>query len=140
MSHQSVSKLGFTGTREGLTRRQIERLIRVLTVFKPSEVHHGDCIGGDSDFHTIVRSLLFWTRIIGHPPEDSSRRAHCIFDRELPPRPYLDRNHDIVDAVEMLVVCPKEMEEIVRSGTWATYRYARKWHKSTILILPEEPR
>jgi cytosine/uracil/thiamine/allantoin permease len=43
----------------------------------------------------------------------------------LEPGPYLWRNHQIVDATAALLACPFEFEEQLRSGTWATVRYAR---------------
>lgn len=46
------------------------------------------------------------------------------------------RNHDIVDATEWLIATPKKFEEI-RSGTWATVRYAKKVKKPVTIIWPD---
>jgi predicted Rossmann fold nucleotide-binding protein DprA/Smf involved in DNA uptake len=53
-----------------------------------------------------------------------------------PPRSFLERNHDIVDASEVLVAIPKETEEVLRSGTWATIRYAHKLRRRVMIIYP----
>ena len=63
-------------------------------------------------------------------------RAFCKGDETRKQKDYLDRNHDIVDETELLIACPKEPEEITRSGTWATIRYARKKKKKLRIILP----
>lgn len=67
-------------------------------------------------------------RIVIHPPGDPKLRAFCEGAyRVMPPQPYLQRNHAIVDASEILFALPLEAErELQRSGTWATIRYARK--------------
>lgn len=46
-------------------------------------------------------------------------------------------DHDIVDATAVLVACPKEEEgEELRSGTWATVRYARRRHRPVYVVRP----
>ena len=77
--------------------------------------------------------------IVIHPPVDSRYRAHCAQMggkfTELSPKPYLKRNHDIVDACDALIVLPKDPEKKeLRSGTWATYRYALKSPHKRILL------
>jgi hypothetical protein len=67
-------------------------------------------------------------RIVIHPPTDPKKRAFCKGAAEIrEPKPYLDRNHDIVDEGSgLLIAAPFQEEEILRSGTWATVRYAWK--------------
>lgn len=98
--------------------------------------NHGDCIGVDKQFHDLVRSFKPEGKIIGHPPDNSFKRAFCKFDAERESKPYLVRNKNIVDESTLLLVIPKEMAEQLRSGTWATYRYAKKQNKPIILIYP----
>jgi hypothetical protein len=38
-------RMGSTGTREGMSDRQKETLLKVLAEYKPAEFHHGDCVG-----------------------------------------------------------------------------------------------
>jgi len=48
----------------------------------------------------------------------------------------LERNRAIVDETDILLAAPLESEEQLRSGTWATVRYARKQHKTVLVIFP----
>lgn len=120
-------KLGFTGTKEGLSNEQlrsIESLLSYLKSLAELEIHLGDCIGADDQVWKIAKKLN-GIRTIGHPPSDSTRRAFNLYDEERPKRGFLERNHDIVDETVVLLAGPREDEEILRSGTWATVRYAR---------------
>lgn len=56
------------------------------------------------------------------------------------PAPYIVRDHAIVDEVQFLIGCPRKDIEELRSGTWATIRYARKQRRNLnciILIYPD---
>lgn len=134
-------KLGVTATRQGTTPRQRDAFRTVVQVLNPSEFHHGDCVGGDEESHRIVSEILPDVQIYVHPPEDPKHRAFVDGPsarvRILGTRPYLDRNRDIVDAVEVLVAMPAEEVEKLRSGTWATVRYARRIGKQVIVIAPD---
>jgi len=54
-----------------------------------------------------------------------------------PPRGYLDRNTDIVKHSHILIGCPSTLNEVLRSGTWATIRRARRIKTPCILIFPD---
>lgn len=97
--------------------------------------HHGDCIGADADFHRLAE--LNGLKTHGHPPINSSKRAFCKFDVIEEPKEYLDRNKDIVDAVDWMIFTPETKEEVLRSGTWSTVRYARKQKKPYIIVFPD---
>lgn len=129
-------KMGFTGTRGGMTNRQKKAFMILLENLDPTEFHHGDCIGADANAHLIADAHA--VPIIIHPPEDSKQRAYCLANTPrimiLNPKPYLERNHDIVDQTDYLVATPRETKEELRSGTWATIRYARKVNKQVIII------
>lgn len=139
--------IGFTGTR-GTVLRPVEPRLRaylakVLSRGREVVVHHGDCLGMDARMHRIAVSM--GAKVVVHPPEDDRQRAFCIrrMGREYPlrdvktvePKPYLERNRDIVDACRILLAVPLDPDnEEQRSGTWATIRYARKQGK-TVRIL-----
>jgi len=132
-------KVGFTGTQKGLTPQQIAELgvyLRYHITNNNDEFHHGDCIGADAQAHLIVLSLGTLASIHIHPPEDESKQARCEFllGKVYPRKPYLDRNKDIVDACDILIACPLEYAEELRSGTWSTIRYARKTGKPIVII------
>jgi hypothetical protein len=58
-------------------------------------------------------------------------------------KPYIARNHDIVDETQRTVGCPKELDEPVPApgqGTWSTIRYARKRSKLLEVIWPDDTR
>ena len=130
--------IGFTGTQVGMTDAQfsIARLFFQKYRIEIEDVHHGDCIGADDDFHTLVR-LHSNIKIVIHPPKNKSKRAFKQGDVILEPDEYLKRNHDIVDACNILIATPKENEEVLRSGTWATIRYGKKSKKMVIIIFPD---
>lgn len=129
-------KVGFTGTRRGMTEAQKNALWWFL-LHHPRldrEFHHGDCIGADAQAHLVARSLGF--RIVVHPPASDTLRAWCEGDEVLDPAPYLRRNRAIVDACDVLIACPGG-PEVRRSGTWATIRYAQSRGAPLVLIRPD---
>lgn len=131
--------VGFTGTQKGMTPAQYGTLSELVAGWGSGLVfHHGDCVGADAQAHELVRALQPGARIHGHPPSNSSKRSWRIFDSIQHPRSYLARNRDIVDACTLLVATPAQPQEVLRSGTWATVRYARGWrHKRLIVIRPD---
>ncbi len=98
------------------------------------QFHMGLCIGSDVEAAAIARVLGFW--ITGWPCTITSKRAYFRCDDEHIPAPPLERNHSIVNVTERLIATPKEMEEVLRSGTWATIRYAKKMRKPVEIIWP----
>lgn len=126
--------VGFTGTSSGMSAPQKSRLFAMLGEQRWLEAHHGDCVGADAEFHAMCRALRL--RVIVHPPILEHKRARCDGDVVLEPQDYLIRNRSIVDSCSLLVAAPKMAFEELRSGTWATIRYARKVRRQRRLILP----
>ena len=131
-------KIGFTGTRKGMTEKQKSYVSFHLwhnSAFSSGEVHHGDCVGADAEFHYMATKL--GCAIIKHPASNvGNQRANCLGGIELKAKPPLERNHDIVDTVNFMIAAPGENHEVLRSGTWATIRYARKVGKKLVVIYP----
>lgn len=120
-------KLGFTGTRMGMSREQKVSFDALLFELQPTEFHHGGCVGADAQAHEIVRHRLPECRIVIHPTRPGPHRASELVADELRDEaPPLDRNRTIVDSVEHMAAAPLGDQEVLRSGTWATIRYARK--------------
>lgn len=125
---------GFTGTQQGMTEFQAESLLRLLLKLNPLRLHHGDCIGADSQVHDLcIRAGIL---VETHPANIAGKRAFRKAYFEHLPKPPLTRNKDIVNWTDYLIAVPQQSNEIRRSGTWATIRYARKCGKKVYLILP----
>ena len=128
--------IGLTGTHIKITDKQKERLIKLFDTYKPTEVHHGGCICADEYCHKIAKFMKD-CRIIVHPPINKKG----VFDYSdgneiLPEKEYIERNHDVVDTCDLLIAMPNTELEVVRSGTWATIRYARKLKKVIVILEP----
>lgn len=154
-------RLGYTGTQNGMNSFQKAEFILLLNRYMPTAFHHGDCIGADAQAHFL---FLDWhcehdtisRRIVVHTPVLKGKIAWCGVVAKYPvgmaakllacanpviilncePKPYLERNKDIVDESDVMIACPKEVEHTLRSGTWATIRYSWKQKKETIVIPP----
>lgn len=122
-------KVGFTGTQLGMSQHQKEQFVLKLYELNPTQFHHGDCIGADAEAHDIVREFFPNVWIVGHLPQSDGKRAFKKCDEYRDPLPYLVRDHNIVDETDFLIGSPKQDEEVLRSGTWATIRYSRKKNK-----------
>lgn len=135
-------KIGFTGSKNGMTEKQKE-VVAKLEVFTGAriEVHHGDCIGSDADFHNIIRGISPKIMIITHPgfpakdPKDLSLRAYCRSDNATAAKSFFVRNRDIVDVTELLIATPASKKET--GGTWFTINYSRQLNKKRIIIYPD---
>jgi hypothetical protein len=128
-------RIGFTGTRQGMTAGQ-ERVLRsLLTSHTGAVLHHGDCIGADAQAHDVAVSLGL--DVVIHPPLVETQRAWKKALHVRKPRPYLERNKDIVRETEMVIATPAEAFEQLRSGTWSTVRFARKQGRAIWIIQPE---
>jgi len=129
-------RFGFTGTRHGMTPAQKLALRGYLTG-GTGELHHGDCVGADSEAHDIADECGY--AIIIHPPKDYSKRAW----REVPKHmirlenTYFARNRNIVDETVSLIATPFEADGQAKGGTWYTVGYARKMGKVVVLIRPD---
>ncbi len=133
-------QLGFTGSRCVPTAYQFGALRKLLDAYietgVPVRGHHGGCIGADAAFHKMcVQHGMF---MVLHPPTNSSLQHVVIADEVRPRFPYLTRNQHIVDATDILIAMPAQAEEILRSGTWSTVRYAHKMG-GRVIILPPKP-
>ena len=101
---------------------------------------HGGCAGADEQAHHINKSPITFIYPASYPQGQSMNLTLWQNYHEIiiaPAKKALDRNHDIVDDSDILIACPGEKEEVLRSGTWATIRYAKKQGKSVIIIYPD---
>lgn len=135
-------KVGLTGTKEGMSLSQRRAVVRWMANHIVEEARHGDCVGADAEFHHIALTDAV-RRIVIHPPTNERYRAFCeggTFGPTevviLPPKPYLVRDHAMVDAIDILLATPLTKREILRSGTWATVRYAKKVGRDLVIFPP----
>lgn len=132
-------RAGFTGTREKLTPEQFAALRTFLLILRPFRGDHGDCVGADTVFHMILRE--YEAPVTLHPPNKTEFRAYVwtsptCGDEVCVEKGYLERNEDIVRDSDFLIACP-EGPEVLRSGTWSTVRFARKRHKTIVIVWPD---
>jgi hypothetical protein len=129
-------KIGVTGTREGGTDQQLTRVIDYMISLGPGhELHHGDCVGVDSQVACAARHLGW--RLICHPPASDHFRAYEPSDETREPLDYLERNRNIVDQTEILIVVPLNNPILRKGGTWYTYLYASNRKKKMQVFLPQ---
>lgn len=108
-------RVGFTGTRKGMTGLQQQQVVDTLGMFRDvagarrarAEFHHGGAVGADSQAAAQARCFGFY--IVCYPAGTDPLR----------------RNRDIVAACDILIAAPETDTEERRSGTWSTIRYAR---------------
>ena len=129
-------KIGFTGTRNGMTYSQEQGLTLALLSHRHeiTEFHHGDCVGADAEAHRIAVVILGPEKVYIHPPKDPKHRAFCKSPNILPPDDYLERDLAIVLATDRLIACPKAGPEVPRSGTWYTVRRAKERNKPVLIL------
>jgi hypothetical protein len=136
-------RIGITGTKEGATDAQIAQISKLFEALFSSpvperEVHHGDCVGVDSEVHHYLRGAFGRkVKIVVHPPDNPKHRAYCAGDRTEQELPYLSRNTNIVNQSTVMIVVPRTNKEEIRSGTWSTYRKARKAMVPCFIVFPE---
>lgn len=138
-----------TGTCNLLSPAQRGALGRILASLglshrRPLVLHHGCSKGADEAAHQISRRLGRRWSIQGHPGADadgeSPWRAQGIMrDLDVLHRTklYEDRNRDIAEASDILVVLPASPELDPRShqsGTWRTVQIMRELDRRIILI------
>lgn len=132
--------LGYTGTRRGMSPAQYQRVedlcrsAGALPFFLVA--HHGDCEGGDAQFHRIMHEL--GARLVIHPPVDETYRAHCKpWDEMRPALSHLARNRGILAESMCLIAAPFQMSHQVRGGTWYTHDRAIRDGVPVALVLPD---
>lgn len=127
-------KVGVTGTREGANAYQLAELRTVLTELKGTEFHHGDCKGVDVEAAAIAKDLGY--KVVCHPPKSSEQQGFFGGDEMREPLGYLQRDRNIVDATDVLLVVPLQNEWQPKGGTWYTHDYAVKKGKPVSVIYP----
>lgn len=131
---KQIENVGVTGSRVGMTDAQRQQAEKLLVDLDPVRLHHGDCVGVDHQMHQLARQHLL--SITVHPPDNPEYRAWCEGDQNEEPLPYLTRDRVIVRRSRILLGFPSGPERL-RSGTWATIRFAVKDKVPVIITYPD---
>ena len=136
-------KIGFTGTRNGMTDAQKTALRGLLREQQYDsfifEVHHGDCVGADDEFVNIACEVYrCLVRVVCHPPVDESLRAfNQKANLTMGAKTHFARNRDIVDETSLLIACPSYEPLPTSGGTAYTVGYAARKGKRVKVIWPD---
>ena len=132
-------KMGFSGTRNGMTEAQKNAFVRLIDAEPPNWFHHGSCVGADCEAALIVRMRFpVYCVIVRHPPKDTSLMAqNAPYGEDRPAKSHLARNRDIVNETELLIATPFQMEHQESGGTWYTIDFAKKKKKKVTIIYPD---
>jgi hypothetical protein len=134
--------VGFTGAQTGMSEKQRDRVREVLTrLRKMSEnnsFRYGACVGADSQ--AMLEALHLGYTIVAFPANNVAVSKHGIIPitaTVMKATPALLRNHTIVDGCDVLIAAPDGPHERLRSGTWATVRYARRRKAPIVFCWPD---
>lgn len=141
-----MTVVGFTGTRDGCSNRQLAWLVRALGPenYAPGTltIHHGACVGADAAVH--AQAVEYGHHVEVWPPTKRNYLAvECVSPHPLvtvhPAKPYLDRDREIDRAAEVLVALPKQNEQPDRlywGGTWYTVDFMERLLKPVTIVYP----
>jgi hypothetical protein len=131
--------VSFTGTSRGMTAEQKVALGRLLAELRPSEVHHGDCIGADIEFAEIASGLSSQPKIVSHPgAKNLTGSPHN--DQVLAAKTDFARNRDLIDllgADDVLLVAPFDPQPATLGGVAYTTTYCQKRAKRFVVVWPD---
>ena len=139
----TLIRIGYSGTREGMTAAQMRavyfHLAHEIAMHDfdgvTIEFHHGDCLGGDAEAHVIATVL--GCRTVAHPPLNSRYRAYCKADEIREPLDYLARDWNIAYETAELLAAPKTDAPYCGSGTWTTAGYAVGLGRPAYVFAPD---
>ena len=100
-----------------------------------THLHEGDAVGVDYEITLLFAHYRPEVEIVCHPPIKPHYRAYGPYDQIKEEKDYLVRDQDNVNESQYLWACPNGAE-IIRSGTWATVRYARIKGIPITIVMP----
>lgn len=122
-------RIGFTGTRAGMSPEQFHGVRRVIVEQSDGGAfyaHHGDCVGADAEFHDICSTFCGRALVTVHPGPVGDLSAGCQGVERRQPAPHMARNRAIVSASDIVIAAPLESAPQPSGGTWSTIRMALK--------------
>lgn len=140
----TAAAVGLVANRSGLTYPQFRTVCRMFLdragthpVGGVEVVHLGDGPAADTDFTRLARWMRPNPRVVLHSATLPAAEPPGLAVTVEPAATPSERNRAIVDAADLLVACPREAAEDVRSGTWSTIRYARTGKKRVLVVYPD---
>lgn len=133
--------VGFTGSRAGMSPRQLEHFRRMIEALPMTMFLHGGCVGADTQAHDLVREATC-ARVHVWPGVDAQGNAPHRGREDWggaivhPPRPYYARNRILVSMSDLLIVAPAEAIEQPTGGTWYTYKHGRREGTPELMLWP----
>src|SRR5687767_3954759 len=100
-----------------MTARQLASFTWILQGRNIDRFHHGCCVGADEQAANMVFKQNASVFICEHPPVDMkclSRNLPTAYHR-FEAKPYLERDHYIVDSCTLLIAAPRTRREETRS-------------------------
>lgn len=132
--------IGFTGTRNGMTVAQRERVWELIQFNRASMGIHGGCLGADAHFHELCFHfdipIEIYPGYSAKNPDDLSMRAELLATKTHEPMTHFARNRAIVERCNMMIACPATRYE-TRGGTWYTINHARKVGRPLCVVYPD---
>ena len=138
----SKIEIGFTGTQDGISEERLNDIGKIIADYHADYervwLHHGACLGADTQVHSKYFNKVH--AVIVHPPVIQDKQGVWPIGGLEPntywrtPYDYLVRNRHIVRECDVLIAAPATPNEVLRSGTWATIRYARKIGREIIQV------
>lgn len=133
-----IEHLTFTGTQNGMTLEQFIAVAENLAALGPETVHHGGCIGADEQLHWLIVNFFPAIQVHVHKGDNPKKQAVLAYrptDLVTSAKPNLTRNRDMVEVSGWVLGAPAG-EERLRSGTWATLRYADDLLRQQVIVYP----
>lgn len=122
-----------------IQRAFVQAIVAVAADADYDTAIHGDCIGADAEFDRLAVHYGYpfsIANVLRYPGKVRDRDRAFTGPEAAPPAPPLDRNHRIVDESHVMVAAPSTQHEVLRSGTWATIRYARSQGRPLYVVFP----
>jgi len=137
----------FTGTRKPVTDEQLDQMYTIMRRLKDqhgyNRIFHGCAKESDRRAHLMAVALGLDRELY---PSNDEQETWASSQRSggttiiYPMRPPLDRNHYMLDRAgtnTRLIAVPHLSVEEIRSGTWATVRYARMLKRRITILWPD---
>lgn len=133
---------GFTGPRTGVTDAQLGALAAVLTRIDRDDgalsLHHGGAEGADEGADGIAVKLGARITVLPTPDRFDVWLKRTDYPRSIAaPMAPLVRNRTLVRMTRRLVATPPGFDEVNRSGTWSTIRWARRERRRITFVWPD---